>query len=467
MSLAASGGAVLGAFPKQSILLGQSQIETAQPGDWAMFGYDLQGTRFNTDEKIIGTESVERLAVKWTFEGMQDFSQSTPLVINGSLYTAANDGYVYALDIESGELKWKFNAWEGIKPNEPGLYQTAINADPIGQMRGSAAYADGHIFIGDGTSRIHCLDAVTGEEVWQRQLDPLAGTHRSKISSTPIVYDGKIYVGTSTVAGRSHIACLDAKTSAIRWRFDIVPNVKGVGGGAVWTAPVLDPEHGVIYNVTGSVHGRVPGPMLFSESIIANDMESGELLWYDQIRAQDPFDLDFSCHPMMFEATHPERRAARRRCVGAGSKTGFHTFDRDTGEHLWTASVTNGGPTLNSTAYGHDKIYMVSNSIAGHRLLAQSATVALHAWTGEVLWWTPNATSSQGATAGANDLFYQGFRDGILQALNVETGEPLWTHQLPAPRRGGIVVSDGVLYTACGAQGSGPHILYAFSIDGR
>ena len=177
-----------------------------------------------------------------------------------------------------------------------------------------------------------------------------------------------------------------------------------------------------MYNVTGSLHGHMSGPMLFSESVIANDMESGELLWYDQLRANDPFDLDYSCHPMLFEASHPTRGGARRSCVGAGSKSGFHSFDRYTGEHLWTASVTNGGPTLNGTAYGYDKIYMVSNSAANHLLIAQSATVALHAYTGEVLWWTPNASSSQGAVAVANRLFYQGFRDGTLQALHVETG---------------------------------------------
>ncbi len=466
-SLAAARGALMLAPPRGSMLLGQRRVEGVRPGDWGAFGYDLSSTRFNTDESIIGPENVGRLALKWTFEGMRDFSQSTPLVIEGTLYTAANDGYVYALDSDSGELKWEFNAWEGVRPNEPGEYQAEVNADPLGQMRGSAAYADGRIFIGDGTSILHCLDAATGEEVWRRQLDPLAGNHRSKISSTPIVYEGKIYVGTSTVGGRSFIACLDAATSAIRWRFDIVPDAKAVGGGAVWTAPALDPEHNVVYNVTGSVHGRVPGPMLFSESIIANDMESGELLWYHQLRAQDAFDLDFSCHPMIFEATHPERAAARRRCVGAGSKTGFHTFDRDTGEHLWTTAVTNGGPTLNSTAYGHDKIYVVNNSASNHRLIAQSATVALHAWTGEILWWTPNASSSQGATAGANGLFYQGFRDGSVQALDVETGEPLWNYQLPAPRRGGIAISNGVVYTACGVQRNGPHNVYALSIDGR
>jgi polyvinyl alcohol dehydrogenase (cytochrome) len=363
-------------------------------------------------------------------------------------------------------LRWKFNAWEGIQPNPPGTFQKEMNADPVGQMRGSVAYANGRIFVGDGTARMHCLDASSGEEIWRTAMDPLAGTHRSKISSSPIVYDGKVFFGTSTVGGRSHVACLDARTGAIRWRFNTVSDPETVGGGAAWTAPALDVEYGIVYNVTGSLHGRVPGPALFSESMLANDMESGELLWFDQLRAQDPFDLDYSCHPILFESTHPTRGGVLRRCVGAGSKTGFHTFDRYTGEHLWTAAVTNGGPTLNSTAYGHDKIYMVSNSAANHPRIAQSATVALHAYSGEVLWWTPNESSIQGAVAVANGLFYQGFRNGTLQALNVETGAPLWSYQLPASRRGGIAISNGTLYTSCGGQNAPPYTLYAFSIDG-
>ncbi len=65
------------------------------------------------------------------------------------------------------------------------------------------------------------------------------------------------------------------------------------------------------YNATGSLKRQVVEPMLFSERMIANDMESGELWWYDLLRANDPFDLDYSCHPMLFEATHPTRRGRR------------------------------------------------------------------------------------------------------------------------------------------------------------
>ena len=469
LSLAAAGGGILAA--RQSSL-GAATLQAsetpagAKPGDWALFGCDIRGTRFNASEKIISPANAERLKVKWTFDQAGDVSQTTPIVAGGNLYFAAHDGYVYSVDTQSGAMKWKFDAWKGIDPDKVPMKQSEFRSNVFRDMRGSAGYADGRIFIGDGTARFHCLDAATGSEIWKTVMDPQAGVLQSLISSSPIIYGGKIFIGLSTTAGRSYIACLDARTGAIRWRFDTVPDPKAAGGGSIWTAAALDPEQGIVYNVTGSVHGHVPGPILFSESMIANDMESGELLWFDQLRPNDPFDLDFSCHPTLFETRDPIRPAVVRRCVGAGSKTGFHCFDRYTGQPYWHTMVTNGGPTLNATAYGYDKIYMVSNSSADHRP-GMSASVALHSYTGEVLWWTPNNSTVQGAVALANGLFYQGFSDGSLQALEAETGKPLWTFKLAGARRGGITVSNGVVYTSCGSEKKGPFTLYAFSVDGK
>ena len=464
--LAAAGGTMASRAKAQSATRqATAAVSGPKPGEWPLFACDVRGTRFNPDEKLIGPDTVGRLQVKWKFDQAGGFSQTTPIVVGGALYFAAHDGFVYALDIQSGTLKWKFNAWEGIQA-EKGRKPVEINTDPVGEMRGSAGYADGRVYIGDGTARLHCLDAATGKEIWRTAMDPDAGTNRSKISSSPIIYGGKVYLGTSTTAGRSVVACLDAVTGAIRWRFDTVPDPKAAGGGAVWTAAALDVEQGIVYNVTGSVHGHVAGPILFSECMIANDMESGELLWFDQLRTNDPFDLDYSCHPILFEARDPMRPAVVRRCVGAGSKTGFYAFDRYTGERLWSASVTNGGPTLNSVAYGYDKVYMVSNAQSEHRP-GLSATVALHSYTGEILWWNPNDSSIQGAVAVANGLFYQGFRDGKLEALEVETGKPMWIYKLPAARRGGITISNGVVYTSCGVERTPPNTLFAFSVDGK
>ena len=316
----ASSGSARAALPSQ-----RQELPTgAQPGDWPLTGCDLRGTRSNVHETMIGPANVGRLKVKWTFEGAGNFTQATPVVVGDTLYFTAWDGYVYALEAGSGALKWKFNAWEGIQPNPPGETRPDINIDPLGEMRGGVAYGDGRIFFGVGTGRVHCLNADTGKEIWHTLIDPQSGITRTRVNSDPIYYNGKVFVGLSTSAGDGQAVCLDAGTGAIRWSFDTVPDPKALAGGSIWSAAAIDVEYGVVYNATGSLKGHVAGPMLFSESMIANDMESGELLWYNQLRDNDPFDLDYSCHPMLFEATHPTRSGGHRSCVGAGSKTGSH-----------------------------------------------------------------------------------------------------------------------------------------------
>jgi glucose dehydrogenase len=288
----------------------------------------------------------------------------------------------------------------------------------------------------------------------------------SHISASPIVYQGKVFIGIAS--GRSQIVCLDAGTGAVRWRFYTVPNVS-TGGGSLWTAAAIDAQRNIVYHATGNPKAfSAPGPMLFTESVLAHDLESGELLWFHQVRPRDPFDLDFNTHPLIFDAAHPTQRGeTARHCVGAGTKAGgFHVFDRYTGTPYWTAMVTNSGTALNASAFAYGKIYLVSNSSAPHRG-ALSVTVALHPYTGEVLWWNPNSSSCQNTIAVANRLLYQGMMDGALQALDVETGQPLWTYKLPGPRQGGISVSNGTLYTSSGNVSKSPNVLVAFSLDGK
>ena len=192
-------------------------------GDWPMFGHDIGATRSNLAESIIGPQNVGQLKVKWTFEEADGFSQSTPIVVGDRLYFTAHDGHVHAVDARSGRLEWKFDAWKGIQPDTIPLTQSQYRANMFREMRGSAAYADGRIFVGDATARFHCLDAASGEEVWRTVMDPQAGANQSLISASPIFFGNKIFIGLSTTAGRSHIACLDAGTGAIRWRFDTAP----------------------------------------------------------------------------------------------------------------------------------------------------------------------------------------------------------------------------------------------------
>jgi len=175
-----------------------------------VFGHDIRGTRSNPYETIIGPQNVDQLKVKWIFEEFQGWSQSTPIVVGDSLYFTAHDGLVYAVDTGSGTLRWKFDAWKGIQPGKIPLTQSQFRSNMFREMRGSAAYVNGRIFVGDATARFHCLDAASGEEIWQTVLDPEAGAHQSLISASPILYGEKVYIGLSTTSGRSHIGCLAA-----------------------------------------------------------------------------------------------------------------------------------------------------------------------------------------------------------------------------------------------------------------
>ena len=450
----------------------------AQAGDWPMIGHDFHNTRFNPHEQSIGPANASRLKVKWTFELAEDRIQSTPIVVGDRAYFASYDGHFYAAETKTGEMKWKTNMWN-LKPGEPEPDLRPPNSPT--EMRGSAFYENGRLYFGAGTGKVHCVDAATGNEIWATQMDPEVGKNQTHISSSPLVYDGKVFIGVSS--GRGQFAALDAGTGAVRWRFWTVPGAP-TAGGSVWTAPAIDQRYRIVYNITGNPKAFPPGPILFTESILANDLDSGELLWYQQIRPRDPYDLDLHTHPVLFEAHHPTRRGnTTRYCVGAGTKKGgFHVFDRYTGEPYWRSMVTNSGLALNATAYAYDKIFLLSNSSAsvtspevnplgysqGERYRSPvSVTVALHAYTGEVLWWTPNSSSAQNTIAVANHVLYQGLNDGRVQALHVETGEPLWEYQLPGPRGGGISVANGTLYTSSGTVGRPPHILHAFSIDGQ
>ncbi len=432
--------------------------------DWPRFAYDLHNTRFNSRESTLNTGNVGRLKLKWRHEVGAPI-QSSPTVVGDSLFIGAWDGHFRSLDTETGEQKWKYDA--GVKP-EP-LWN-------LRNIKSSAHYDSGKIFFGTGAGDVSCVDAATGREIWKTNVGP--GLF---ISSSPTVYENRVFIGIS--GGNAQIACLDIETGAVRWRFKIVPDREG-GGGSVWTSTAVDVEQRIVYNVTGNPKSfDPPGPLLFSDSIIANDLETGELLWHYQVRGSDPFDLDFSCHPMIFDAVSPGKRGARRQCVGAGNKTAFFTWDRYTGELLWRVMLTNwatqGGPWWNSTAVAYKKVYVVSNAIndrdpitSRSRGLSESVTASLHAYTGEIVWWRHNNSMNRAPVCVANGIFYQSLGDGSLEAFDAETGKLLWQSSISSTSRGGIVIANANLYTSNGEGGlptepKHRYYVYAYGIDGR
>ena len=435
----------------------QGRLPVAGPSDWSRFAYDLHNTRFNSREATLDAGNVGRLQPKWSHEIGAPI-QTSPTVVGDTLFIGAWDGKYHALDAETGEPKWSYDA--GVTPESRWQLRT---------MKSTAQYDRGRIYFGSGEGDLNCVDAATGEAVWKTRMDP-----GLRITSSPNIYGNRLFVGTS--GGNAQIVCVDAETGAIRWKFKIVPDREG-GGGSAWTSPAVDEEYNIVYTVTGNPRSfNPPGPLLFSDSILANDLETGELLWHYQVRASDPFNMDFSCHPMIFEALSPGKRGARRQCVGAGNKSAFFTWDRYTGELLWRVMLTSPtGPWWNSTAVAYNRVYLVSNQRVtdpDSTDRSESVTAALHAYTGEIVWWRHNDSMNRAPVCVANGVFYQSLENGSLEAYDAETGRQLWQSSIPSTSRGGIVIANGNLYTANGEGGlptepKNRYSVFAYSIDGQ
>jgi polyvinyl alcohol dehydrogenase (cytochrome) len=441
---------------------GQGRGVAPGVADWPRFGYDLHNTRFNANEKTLGKSNVGSLQLRWTRETNAPI-QTVPTVIGDTLYFGTMAGDQYALETSSGEERWNYFAG----------YDFNSGANP--GVRSSSQFENGRIYFGTGLARVHCLDAATGREIWQTQIDEDPVRNRAQILCSPVVFRGKVYIGTSSAQAQA--ACLDAETGAIRWRFYVVPDRSRDAGGSIWTSAAVDEETNIVYFTTGSLKSFMPpDPMLFTESVLAFDGNTGEMIWYDQARRADPFDLDYGCHPMIFDAVHPAQPEEIRKCVGAGNKAGFYCFNRHTGERYWKTMLTPAGAgsglRLNATAVAYNRVIVVSNVGGVPGRPAMSVTAALHAYTGDILWWVANSGTIVSPVSIANRVFYQGLENGSLEAIDVDTGEELWSQKLPKMIRGGVSVANGWIYSPTGtmqgwrkdtASPDERYALYAFS----
>jgi eukaryotic-like serine/threonine-protein kinase len=126
-----------------------------------------------------------------------DMFESSPVVAQGMVFFGCGDGYLYALDAATGELRWKFATGD------------VIHASP--------AYDAGTIYVGSWDSYLYALDAASGKKKWQFKTgeDPVVH-NQVGFQSSPAVVGGVVYVGCRD----SGLYAIDTATGAQKWRYD-------------------------------------------------------------------------------------------------------------------------------------------------------------------------------------------------------------------------------------------------------
>ena len=296
-------------------------------GDWPLHNLDLNNGRYSMLDQITRSNA-GALTLRWSFDlpNKMSVGTATPLVVRGVMYINSG-GTLFALDAATGKQLWT----EVVRSTE-------VNPGGRGPL-----YADGRIYA-VGRTAVYAVDATSGKtiesfgdngvvRVADRALEfkdrgrPQPASAESlgyMIASSATYARGTIYLGVaqadSLITGGLVVA-MDANTGKIKWVFRAIPQgpeddgweiAKDTWsgpvrqGGGIWTQPALDLELGIVYvnisnpspNYDGSSR---KGINLFTNSIVALDIETGRLRWHRQVIHHDIWDWDLMTGPTLFD----------------------------------------------------------------------------------------------------------------------------------------------------------------------
>ena len=263
---------------------------------------DYRQQRYYPNSQI-NRANVARLRPAWIFQtDLMESIETSPIVVNGTMYVTTSYDHVYALDARTGEQLWHYKH----KLGPITTYCCGPN------NRGVAAYDD-KIYLATLDSKLVALDAKTGKVVWQSEIaDPELGYSETM---APTAVKGKILVGTNggEYGIRGFVKAYDAGTGKLIWTFHTIPeNSVGVWaekdatgrdmhrdiaaekaqlaksgdpykqlGGGVWQNPSVDLATNRIYFVVGNpspdLDGSVrPGDNLYTNSLVSADLDTGK-----------------------------------------------------------------------------------------------------------------------------------------------------------------------------------------------
>jgi polyvinyl alcohol dehydrogenase (cytochrome) len=405
--------------------------------EWRMYQRDPAHTAFAVASKI-NTSNVSNLNQSWSFATGGPVA-GTPVVADGMVYVGSYDGNMYALRESDGSEVWRF--------------ATELVTDACGRTWGidsTAALSNGRLFFGNGACNLYAVDAATGRQIWRTTLaDTNQGAH---LFSSPLVHDGKIYMGVSAHCNppcvRGSVVCVDASDGKVLWTTYTAP-LDSTGAG-VWASFAVDPNRNLVYVTTGNF---CEGTDTHGDSILAFNAQTGAIVWtYKNVaRDDDTLNLDFGASPVLYDA-------GGFQMLAAGSQDGHcYAMNRATGELMWDTRVTDAkgdGGIISSPAAAYGKVFMgaiVENTTG--------KVVALDQRTGGVVWEAAQPAPILGAPAVAGGAVFIGGADGTLRAYDVETGAQLWSVRRGALLGGVSITSDHVFV------GSMDKSVYAFSLN--
>lgn len=323
--------------------------------NWLLHHRTYDGQRYSPLSEInTGTVKDLRLRFFVILDGLgsagrvrQASMEGTPLAEDGFLYVTDGWNNVYKIDVRSGDrasIVWKFD------PEMDRAY-AADSGCCQGRNRGVALIND-LVIESTQDGRMIALDKASGEIVWQADTanNDLMESH----TGAPMVLKNLAINGvTGAEYGiRGHIDAVNVDTGETEWVKILIPgpgepgfetwmddyNAWQTGGASVWQTGTFDAELNIMYWGTGNPSPQYdaeyrPGDNLYTESLLAMDPDTGDILWHFQFTPNDPYDWDEVGETQFMDV---EIDGVMRKIITRAARNGHvYGFDRADGAFLF------------------------------------------------------------------------------------------------------------------------------------
>ncbi len=188
--------------------------------------------------------------LKWKYQ-TGDVIHSKPVVYKGKVYAGSFDGNLYSIDTRTGNLVWKFKT-------------TGHSFFPKGEVMGNPVVAGGMVFVGARDYNFYAVDMMGGHCNWLKQF-PLGW-------ALPVTYnDSVLYVGSSD---DHQLFALDVRSGKEIWNLDAGFNL--MSGVAVGN------KIGYIATLAGKVYGIDLTMGTVKWSLELDGYKANHLTWFNK-----------------------------------------------------------------------------------------------------------------------------------------------------------------------------------------
>ena len=357
------------------VLLGQTTngLSVAPPNQWSQF----RGTPALTG--VSTADLRDTLELLWTLDVGESIDSSASIV-DGTVYVGTYLGELIAIDLTTGEPKWRYQA-----------------STEVGIGESSPAVGHGLVFVGDLSGMLHAVHSDTGKRAWVFQTD-------GEIKSSPVVVDDHLLIGSYD----GYLYGLSAIDGTLTWKYETLNYVHAtpaIADGVAYFGGCDEVFRGVritdgqeVFNLPAGAY-TAASPVVngnrvyfgtFNNEVLGLDLQSQEIVWrYEHYTRHFPF--------------YSSALNVDGKVIIGGRDRIVHAIDEDTGEEVWTFMT--GARVDSSPVASGDRVYVGSGD---------GRFYVLDLKTGEKIWEFDTGAPLFASPAIADGRIVIGSQDGVL-----------------------------------------------------